>query len=164
MDYRLWFRRLNFVVITFSFLVLVYLFLMSPKAKAADYYGVDLRQDRSQSRVTETLEWVRMLTSQKQFGVTSATAISAHFYPAYSSSVNLNTKFVGYWLMAISGDKVFVGIEQSAELSVLIIERGQSLWLPKSDPRYFYVVSYLEKKLGQPLQQLPFKLSCARVY
>lgn len=172
MSFKLFFRYLNVGILTVVFILLASMFLTSSKAHAANkIYKIDLQQDRSQSRLLETMQQLQWLSEQSVVASSSAlmpVMISTLYFPAYYSAVDLNSQFVGYWFAMSDSEKIFVGMENISSSSIYILSEEKngnwSLWLPESDSRYPAFLSFLNRTLHLPMEKIVRSVACSKLY
>lgn len=171
-SFKLFFRYLNVGILAVVFILLASMFLTSSKAHASGkIYKIDLQQDRSQSRVSETMQLLKLLSQQSSVSnsvVTVPVTLKAQYFPSYYSGVNMLSEFVGYWFTDSQFGKVFVGLEQSEHASIYILALDKagswSLWLPDSDLRYQDFLSYVKRTLPKPMTNVVRNIACSKLF
>ncbi len=180
MSFKLFFRYLNVGILAVVFILLASMFLTSSKAHAIEkasgtksdrIYKIDLQQDRSQSRVHETMRLIQWLSQQSSVATTAATVpvtLATQYFPAYNSAVNMRSQFIGYWFAVSESSQVFVGLEETERSSIYILSvdtRGSwSLWLPDSDLRYSSFLSFVKRTLQKPMVSVAKTIACRKMY
>lgn len=172
MSFKLFFRYLNVGILTVVFIVLASLFLTSSKAHAANkIYKINLQQDRSQSRLQETMQVLQWLSRQSVVANASSSmpvVLSTLYFPVYYSAVNMHSQFTGYWFATSESEKIFIGLENASSPSIYILSDDRngswSLWLPESDARYSGFLSFVRRTLNAPMVNISRTMACGKLY